>query len=152
MIWSIMKARCCWIWRLSIYGAVLSETSATCASKRWGASCLCYTWLTPTALINPASWTVAVKAKEYVKPQGKEPQNGQMRNDGTIKEQVNDAQMCWFFFSGCQNNLLLLSMYWRQGCMIWKVTKSISLAHEYELGGLTLYSADWQKLSFVLKG
>lgn len=87
LIRSIMKARCCWIWRLSIYGAVLSETSATCTSKSWGVLCLCNTCLSLTAPINRASWTVAVKAKGICEATGAEPTkwtNAQWRH--TIKE------------------------------------------------------------------
>lgn len=121
-----MKARCCWIWRLSIYGAVLSETSTTCTSKRWGAFCLCYTCLTPTALINPASWTVAVKAKGICQAIGEattKRTKAQWRH--TIKkEEVNDAQMCCFFSQAAKTTCCCwVCTEERVVGMIWKVTK-----------------------------
>lgn len=111
LIWGFIKARCCWIWRLSIYGVVLSKMSATCTSK----SCFRNTYLTLTALINPAS-TVAVKAKRLCGATGEEPTertNAQWRH--TIeKEVVNDAQMCCLFSRTDKTTCCCLSMYWKQ--------------------------------------
>lgn len=91
LIQSFIKARCCWIWRRSVYGDV-----TTCALKS-----LRNAYLTLTALINRASRTVAVKAKRICGATGVEPTK--LDNCGMtaymIKEElVNDAQMFRFYF------------------------------------------------------
>lgn len=120
LIWGFIKARCCWIWRLTIYGAVPSKMSATCTSK----SCFSNTYLTLIALINPASWTVAVKAKRLCGATGAEHterMNAQWRH--TIeKVEVNDAQMRCFFL-GLPTCCCWVCTEDRSVGTIWKVTR-----------------------------